>query len=589
SHVRIGLGRIGDVAAALPRAEYFPPSAPEVSMALAQLPQVAGEGRDVAAAIGLAESFVTADIAKVGAGEVVRSRYIVFMLLGGPPSPAQTATDLATRVERLKSLAYEAGALEFRLHVGYLYYGPRSLDLGTDPFGCYAPPAAACSCGAAVTDPYCVVLCDLSARADYLTYYDAQAASARETYSGMAFVGNGTLREFPCARDINLTLEIANSEVQLVKKEIVAFNRNVRLTTGGPAVDSDGDGLTDEEEIAGPIVSDPTSRDTDGDGIGDRLELMLSPRFDPRDASDQPASCVDLVIAGVPIDRDLDFLNDCEEGILQTSRTLADTDGDGFTDYVEAMSGTVPSSADDRLLDFDADGVSNADEVSGHSNPRNNDVLLRDAEAYRSSILPLGLRTVATMEDPVELPAVSFVSASPGVLGGQAYLRWDPTDHTLAWSDTRIYGPLIYAPVPTPIENGSGTYELAAEARVEGELVDRISIEVDVTGDLLPPDEVVTYPLISVAQRNCYDVRVSNIKVMQTQPSNGETRDGINSVLVFFTQAPSTRLGSPGITRVAELRVQYLCANPERASTCERAPRDITLPLRDEEFVRASQ
>ena len=57
-------------------------------------------------------------------------------------------------------------------------------------------------------------------------------------------------------------------------------------------LDSDGDGLTDEEEIARGL--DPTSADTDGDGYSDGAEVNSF--TDPTDPNDHPYS------GGWPID-----------------------------------------------------------------------------------------------------------------------------------------------------------------------------------------------------------------------------------------------------------------------------------------------
>jgi hypothetical protein len=71
-------------------------------------------------------------------------------------------------------------------------------------------------------------------------------------------------------------------------------------------VDTDGDGLTDDEEA--DLGTDPEVADTDGDG-----------------------------------------LTDGEEADLGTDGTLADTDGDTYSDYQEDHYGSDPLDADDRI------------------------------------------------------------------------------------------------------------------------------------------------------------------------------------------------------------------------------------------------
>jgi hypothetical protein len=192
------------------------------------------------------------------------------------------------------------------------------------------------------------------------------------------------------------------------------------------------------------------------------------------------------------------------------------------------------------------------------------------------------------MEDPPTLRGITFKRAAPTVLGGQAYMRWRACDEVLEWSDARWpTGQPPYEPVPVPIEE-SGRYTLTAHAP-NGE---EIWAEFEVTKEFMPlcgqADEVTAFPLITVSDRRCYDVRISNIKLMETEPSNGGASRGINNVLVFFTQAPETRLTSPGISKLAELTVQFRCEDPRIPSTCIREPADGSVLLTDDMFVTAS-
>jgi Bacterial TSP3 repeat/Prealbumin-like fold domain len=158
---------------------------------------------------------------------------------------------------------------------------------------------------------------------------------------------------------------------------------NVIYTPAAPVddVDSDGDGLSDAQEatlgtdpanpdsdedglLDGAEVTagtDPTLYDTDGDGFGDNAEVANG--TDPND----PAS----VPPGEPtIDTDGDMLTDAQEAELGTNPELADSDGDGLTDFAEI--GFEPGSGtgtDPLVVDTDGDGMGDGDEVTNGTDP----------------------------------------------------------------------------------------------------------------------------------------------------------------------------------------------------------------------------
>ncbi len=135
--------------------------------------------------------------------------------------------------------------------------------------------------------------------------------------------------------------------------------QEAQLGTDPANPDTDEDGLFDVAEVA--AGTDPTLYDTDGDGFGDNAEAVNG--TDPND----PAS----VPPGEPtIDTDGDMLTDAQEAELGTNPQLADSDGDGLTDFAEV--GFEPGSAtgtDPNLLDTDGDGVGDGDEVANGTDP----------------------------------------------------------------------------------------------------------------------------------------------------------------------------------------------------------------------------
>ncbi|MFH1808000.1 MAG: hypothetical protein ABIJ09_04605 [Pseudomonadota bacterium] len=131
------------------------------------------------------------------------------------------------------------------------------------------------------------------------------------------------------------------------------------------AIDSDGDGLADDDEAA--CNTNPGVADTDGDGILDGDEdpdgdgatnsEEIAAGTDPADGSDAPGSePPPPPPPPPPPDTDGDGLIDAVEGSCNTNPNNADTDGDGILDGDE---------------DPDGDGFSNADEVAAGTDPAN--------------------------------------------------------------------------------------------------------------------------------------------------------------------------------------------------------------------------
>lgn len=110
-------------------------------------------------------------------------------------------------------------------------------------------------------------------------------------------------------------------------------------------VDSDGDGLSDEEE--NKIGTDILLSDTDGDSIPDNEEVGTN-LFNPLDTDK------DGVIDALDLDDDNDGISTLLEEKIGTSSLLADTDDDGIGDVDEV--GTDTS----KPLDSDGDGIINA-------------------------------------------------------------------------------------------------------------------------------------------------------------------------------------------------------------------------------------
>jgi hypothetical protein len=169
-------------------------------------------------------------------------------------------------------------------------------------------------------------------------------------------------------------LNFTSLRKSLVLKRIFAFNRSVISRAGEMLVDSDGDGIPDNDEIA--MGLDPRNSDTDGDGLGDGVEVRMG--LNPK---------VPNVITGcnAALDTDGDRLNDCEERVLGTEVCMGDTDGDGASDLVEFLSGTNPL-VHEQLTDSDRDGLINIDELAAHTDANSADAAYSNERGYVYSI-----------------------------------------------------------------------------------------------------------------------------------------------------------------------------------------------------------
>jgi hypothetical protein len=179
----------------------------------------------------------------------------------------------------------------------------------------------------------------------------------------MAAEGNGTFTEFNAASTINfLNIDYSAIKEHSIPVAVVANDVNATLGPTSLLTDSDGDGLTDEEEDR--LGTDKLKADTDGDGYPDDVEqLLIGSGFDPKDPAKPAVPCND------PRDSDGDGLPNCVEAFLGTDPRLPDTDGDRMLDGMEFYLGLNPL-VNDALDQGRHDGVVNIDAVRWHLNPK---------------------------------------------------------------------------------------------------------------------------------------------------------------------------------------------------------------------------
>ncbi len=145
-------------------------------------------------------------------------------------------------------------------------------------------------------------------------------------------------------------------------------------TSNGVAfsLDSDGDGLTDEQEVA--LGTNPNDRDTDDDGLEDGAEvnahhtnpLLADSDGDGLNDGFEVRNGFDPLAGGEQgLDPDADGLTNLEEQTAGTDPNRADTDHDGLTDGAEVHTHhTNPT-----LFDTDTGGVDDGTEIQNGTNP----------------------------------------------------------------------------------------------------------------------------------------------------------------------------------------------------------------------------
>ncbi|MBI5753792.1 PKD domain-containing protein [Candidatus Peregrinibacteria bacterium] len=148
----------------------------------------------------------------------------------------------------------------------------------------------------------------------------------------------------------------------------------IKLGTDPQKADSDGDGLSDSQEIY-TYHTDPLKADTDGDGLADGNEINLH-HTDPLKADTDGDKLSDGDEVNIyhtdplKIDTDGDTLTDGDEiNIYHTDPLKADTDGDGISDSDEIKI----HNTDPTKTDTDNDGLADSQEIRLGTNPLNPD------------------------------------------------------------------------------------------------------------------------------------------------------------------------------------------------------------------------
>lgn len=384
-------------------------------------------------------------------------------------------------------------------------------------------------------------------------------ATTETIVSGMTLAAKGAYFQQPVGQLNLLAAPLINPNSLFQLREYVVWNTNAILRGGTPQPDSDGDGLTDDEETS--LGTDPTNPDTDGDGVGDKIEYdseYKGSEFNPLVAG-LFTQCVN--IAKPFPDSDGDGLNDCEEAVEGTDAFLQDTDADGLPDQLEVLRGVYPL-VDDRLFDTDADGMANGLELRQGTDPNTNDSAAALLYAYSLSVAADGpggadgggAIVILAPTPPFPFPGVGIEAVS-GSTPGTALLVASPGPPlSLAFSDVSM----------TKLGNAvnvsaSGLFTLLSPTDNE------MTVKVNSTAlaAAVSPGSMQVPISLKPSLRSCFDTSVQNIRLVSTlsTPAGvgaGRSGPGWNIVNVFMGEVLNGIKTSPTVYRVDTLPFQYI-------------------------------
>jgi type II secretory pathway pseudopilin PulG len=232
---------------------------------------------------------------------------------------------------------------------------------------------------------------------------------------------------------VNATQTAEAALAQLVgATQTAAYNQTQAAISG--QLDSDGDGLTDNQELE--IGTDPFNPDTDGDGLSDGEEVLRR-NTDPLNP-----------------DTDADALTDGDEVLIHNTDPLnPDTENDKLNDGEEIRLGTDPNNPDtdnDRLIDGDEsppcpdplDPDSDEDSIIDGQDldpcDPNNPSMTATAEASLPTVTPITPTPPATVL-PTELPTQPPVAPPvQGTIAFESNPEGNPGIFTVSMPDLTI-------------------------------------------------------------------------------------------------------------------------------------------------------
>ena len=208
----------------------------------------------------------------------------------------------------------------------------------------------------------------------------------------MAARGNGVFQMFRNNDIQNMGLgglDYTSLASRNVVKSLIARSLRSDPSGNGRVVDSDGDGLPDDQDQPFVHGTNQFIADSDGDCFDDNFEVIHSDLgFDPavKDIRGcDPAS--PLTRNCVCRDTDGDGLSQFAEAYLKTRPGLVDSDGDGIPDGLEAQYGLDPLTPNYNI-DTDNDGIPDIEEIRAGTDPTRPDHNLYDLAAVHYTSAP---------------------------------------------------------------------------------------------------------------------------------------------------------------------------------------------------------
>jgi hypothetical protein len=286
----------------------------------------------------------------------------------------------------------------------------------------------------------------------------------------MADWGDGVYRNFSSGQQIDfISFNYSSVRRPFGMINFIVSNINSRPGFESLEVDSDGDGVPDDEEFASKLKMDPKSRDSDNDGYNDKMELDRSlAGFDPGDPKKPEATCS----TADRLDQDGDGLNSCEERVIGTDPKIVDSDRDRIPDGLEFLWGTNPLSQDDKL-DVDFDGKLSGEEIRLHANPTVSDPKIHASFKYIYQVEKQPGRPDLRQCYDFTVRRVRLVQTVEQTIAGtmgfneiMLYFGQGPAD------DPRDYGSYQAACVRAQYVKDSRGFKFPADGRVRVELSD---------------------------------------------------------------------------------------------------------------------